>query len=185
MHSVLDQEILRLIGTKSTENRGYTLLMNTFQEQLYHLIYRMTNHHADTDDILQNTFIKVFRGIKNFEGNSKLSTWLFRIATNEALTFLNKKKRVSKHSDLLLQNTISRSINYESLASDQIIEHLQSALNTLPEKQKLIFTMRYYNEMTYQEISDILGTTVGGLKASYHHAVKKIEHHIMNTNIIY
>lgn len=134
----------------------------------------MVENHDDTNDILQNCFIKVYRSIKGFESRSKLYTWLYKIATNETITFLNKRKRKRTESidNVASVNNMTAS---RDIDSNQLLIKLKQAIGLLPEKQKLVFNMRYYDEMTYEQISDVLGTSVGGLKASYHHAVKKIE----------
>lgn len=147
-----------------------------YQEKLYWHIRKMLLSHDDTNDVLQNTFLKAWNGIDNFRGESQISTWLYRIATNETLTFLaNKRIRniqsINDVEDLLLQNL--RSDNYINGNEAQL--KLQRAILTLPEKQRLVFNMKYFDEMKYEEMEAILGTTVGALKASYHHAVKKIE----------
>lgn len=152
------------------------MLMENYQERLYWQIRRMVLDHEDANDVLQNCFVKVYRSIHNFEGKSKLFTWLYRIATNEAITFLNKKNKRQttsmNHESLNLENKLSADPFFDGNRA-QI--KLQEALNTLPEKQKLVFNMRYFDEMSYQDISDVLGTSVGALKASFHHASQKIE----------
>ena len=174
--NISDEQILNLLQNEKNVEQGFRLLMVTYQERLYAHIRRMVNEHEDANDVLQNTFIKVFRNIQKFEGNSKLYTWLYRIATNETITFLNKKKRKTTTSiddeDLDMANRLSADTYFDGEAAQK---SLQRALDVLPEKQKLVFNMRYYDEMSYQAISDILETSVGALKASYHHAVKKIE----------
>lgn len=171
-----DEGILILLKERKTFDSGFRQLVETYQERLYWHIRRMVGTHEDADDVIQNTFIKVYRSIDRFKGGSKLYTWLYRIATNETITFLNKrKKRMSSsihNEDLNLSN---RLIADEYFDGDEIQSQLQKALDTLPEKQRLVFNMRYYDEMPYKEISEVLETSVGALKASYHHAVKKIE----------
>jgi len=153
--------------------QGFRLLMVTYQERLYAHIRRMVNEHEDANDVLQNTFIKVFRSIERFQGNSQLYTWLYRIATNETITFLNKKKKKSTTSidneELNIANRLSADSYFDGESAQR---SLKRALESLPEKQKLVFNMRYYDEMPYQVISEVLETSVGALKASYHHAVK-------------
>lgn len=169
-----DAEILELVADPKHEERGFKHLMLKYQEPLYWHIRRMVKNHEDADDVLQNTFIKVYKSIKGFESKSKIYTWLYKIATNETLTFLNKRNKKRTES---LEGT--ESVNYinatDSVDGDKLILKLNHAISLLPEKQKLVFNMRYYEEMTYDQISEVLGTSVGGLKASYHHAVKKIE----------
>lgn len=172
-----DEEILSLFKSKKTENSGMTLLMNTHRQSLYHHIRRMTESHEDTDDILQNVFVKVYRAIGKFEGNSKLSTWLYRIATNETLTFLKKQKLKVVHEEQN-QKYLNQIKVEDQMGGDEIIALLQKAIGILPEKQRLVFSMRYFDEMNYSEISDVLQVTTGGLKASFHHAVKKIEAYV-------
>ena len=174
-----DHQILHLLQNEKNVEQGFRLLMVTYQERLYAHIRRMVNEHEDANDVLQNTFIKVFRNIEKFEGNSQLYTWLYRIATNETITFLNKKKKKSTTSiddeELDMANRLSADTYFDG---EEAQKSLQRALAVLPEKQKLVFNMRYYDEMSYQAISDVLETSVGALKASYHHAVKKIEQYL-------
>ncbi|MEZ4684735.1 MAG: RNA polymerase sigma factor [Bacteroidia bacterium] len=151
-----------------------------YQERLYYHIRRMLGSHDEADDVLQNTFIRAWRAIDKFRGDSKLHTWLYRIATNEALTAIEKRKRRSFQDLEQISNTSSFSSSQDGSNGDDIQQRLQNAIETLPERQKAVFSMRYFDEMPYQEISDILGVTVGSLKASYHHAVKKIEEQLTN-----
>ena len=159
--------------------QGFKLLMQKYQERLYWHVRRMVYEHDDANDVIQNTFIKVYRSIHKFEGKSKLYTWLYRIATNESITFLNKKNRKSTASldneDYNLENQLKADDYFDG---DEIQQKLNAALSTLPEKQRAVFNLRYYDEMTYAEMSEVLGTSVGALKASYHHAVKKIESYL-------
>lgn len=155
--------------------------MEKYQERLYRHVRRMVTDHEDAHDVLQNTFIKVYRNIGAFKGNSKLYTWLYRIATNESLSFLEKRKRRTAFSldeeDAGLANRLEADPYFDG---DEAQIRLQEALHSLPDKQRIVFNLRYFDEMSYQDISDSLGTSVGALKASYHHAVKKIEHYILN-----
>jgi len=174
--NISDEEILHLLQNDINVEQAFRWLVLKYQERLYGHIRRMVNDHEDANDVVQNTFIKVFKSIKKFKGNSQLYTWLYRIATNETLTFLNKKKRKATTSidddELGMRHKLSAdSYFYEKKAQLK----LQNAIKLLPEKQRLVFNMRYFEEMSYREISGILETSVGGLKASYHHAVKKIE----------
>jgi RNA polymerase sigma-70 factor (ECF subfamily) len=138
--------------------------------------------HDDTDDVLQNTFIKVFQYLKNFKGESKLFSWMFRIATNEALTFLNQKAKMSGITTAALQDKTIDNLKADVFFDGNEIQlKLQKAIAKLPEKQQLVFKMKYFEELKYEEISEILGTSVGALKASYHHAVKKIETFVLTT----
>ena len=159
-----------------TQNVAFQKLLHNYQKPLYNLIRTIVLNHDDTDDVLQNTFVKIFQNLKNFKGNSKLFSWMYRIATNEAITFINNKAKRNGTTSEAMQTKI-----VENLQSDvyfdgtEIQIKLQKAIVLLPEKQQLVFKMKYFEELKYEEISEILGTTVGALKASYHHAVKKIE----------
>jgi len=169
-----------LIQLKSADSnlqkKAFEQIVSFYSEKLYRQIRKMVLSHDDTNDLLQNTLIKAWMNIDLFRGDAKLSTWLYKIAVNESITFLNKQRA---------QNNISLDDNdtylFDKLESDEYFDgdalqmKLQKAILTLPEKQKLVFNMRYYDEMPYEEISEILGTSVGALKASYHHAAKKIE----------
>jgi RNA polymerase sigma-70 factor, ECF subfamily len=174
--SPLDERILQLLANDATSEQGFRLLMQTYRERLYYQIRRMVANHADTDDILQNTFIKVYKGIGNFEGKSKLSTWLYRIAVNETITFCEARNRkatdtLETHSHQLASLTADTDLT----TSDEITAKLDEAIASLPEKQRIVFNLRYFDEMPYEEMSNILDTSVGALKASFHHAVKKVE----------
>jgi RNA polymerase sigma-70 factor (ECF subfamily) len=173
---VSDEEILSLMREPRTQEQGFRLLMQQYQERLYWQIRRMVIEHEDANDVLQNCLVKAFRGIQQFEGKSSLFTWLYRIATNESLTFLSKKKRRPTSSiDDENSNLGNRLHADEYFDGDALQIRLKKALNLLPEKQRIVFNLRYYEEMSYQEMSEILTTSVGALKASFHHAVKKIE----------
>lgn len=153
--------------------------MVDYKRPLYHHIRNIVLDHDDANDVLQNTFIKVFQFLKGFKGESKLFSWMYRIATNEAITFLKQKARKSGISSEALQSkmvdNLHADIHYDG---DEMQLKLQQAVAILPEKQQLVFKMKYFQELKYEEISEILGTSVGALKASYHHAVKKIEAHV-------
>jgi RNA polymerase sigma factor (sigma-70 family) len=152
-----------------------------YQKPLYHHIRNIVLTHDDTDDVLQNTFIKVHQNLKNFKGESKLFSWMYRIATNEALSFLSQKARKSGVSSETLQNQTINNLQADVyFDGEQIQIQLQKAIALLPEKQQLVFKMKYFQELKYEEISEIVGTTVGALKASYHHATKKIESFLVN-----
>jgi RNA polymerase sigma-70 factor (ECF subfamily) len=160
-------------------NGAFHLLVQHYQERLYWHIRHMVKNHDDTDDVLQNTFIKVYKNIANFKQESKLYTWLYRIATNEALTFINKESKKKNMSSLEFQeqaiNNLTSDIYFEG---DEIQIALQKAINTLPEKQQQVFRMKYFEEVTYDELSELLDTSVGALKSSYHIASKKITAYI-------
>lgn len=159
-----------------TQNQAFEILLKNFQKPLYNHIRNIVLNHDDADDVLQNTFVKVFQNLDKFKGECKLFSWMYRIATNEALTFLNKKSKLSGVSSEALQNkTIDNLQSDVYFEGDEIQIKLQRAIAVLPEKQQLVFQMKYFEELKYEEISEILGTSVGALKASYHIAVKKIE----------
>ena len=171
-----DEIILALLQTNLDAERGFRLLMEQHQEKLYWHVRRMVVAHEDTNDVIQNTFIKVYRSISTFKGESKLYTWLFRIATNEAITFLNQKKKKMTTSIDDTEQSMAQQLQADSyFDSDDLELRLQCAIGLLPEKQRIVFNLRYYEEMSYDEMSGVLDTSVGALKASYHHAAKKIE----------
>jgi RNA polymerase sigma-70 factor (ECF subfamily) len=176
---VNDQEILARIRSPFTKELGFRELIETYQKPVYQVIRRMVLIHEDADDLTQNTFIKAYKALDRFEGNSSLFTWLYRIATNESLTFLEKKK---KRFFLPLDDHQEKLESYKdhssSLSGDEIQLKLQKSLLKLPDKQRLVFHLKYEEDLSYEEISKITGTSVGALKASYHHAVKKIEQEI-------
>lgn len=162
-----------------TLDAAFKILMAEFKERLYWHIRKIVLNHDDTDDVLQDTFIKVYRNIGNFKGESKLYSWMYRIATNESITFLTKRSREMK-----IDNEALHSYMVDNLTSDvyfdgdEIQMKLQKAIALLPQKQQLVFNMRYFDEIKYEEMSEILDTSVGALKASYHHATKKIEDYL-------
>ena len=162
-----------------TKESAFRVLVSQYKERLYWHIRKIVISHDDADDVLQNTFIKVFKGIDNFKQESKLYSWMYRIATNESITFINKRAR-ERNIDIteMKQKLVSNLQSDKWFSGNDIELILQEAVATLPEKQQLVFNMKYFNHMKYQQISDILDTSVGGLKASYFHAVKKIELYI-------
>ncbi|UZD23244.1 RNA polymerase sigma factor [Algoriphagus halophytocola] len=171
-----DQEIIQLIHNPQSRDLGFRKLILAYQKRVYHVVRRMVLIHEDADDVTQNVFIKAHKHIGNFQGQSSLFTWLYRIATNESLNFLEKKKKrnffsIEDHQEKLL-NYLDHS---DSMDGDSIQLLLQKILLTLPDKQRLVFHLKYQEELTYEQIAEITGTSVGALKASYHHAVKKIE----------
>ena len=177
--SYSDDELLNLFRDEDTRDSAFELILNKYQEKLYWHIRKMVIVHDDADDVLQNTWMKVWKGLIKFRSNSALYTWLYRIATNECITFLNKKRSIctqaGENMDKMLSNQLESEPGYNG---DEIQTKLQNAIISLPEKQRLVFNMRYYDEMKYEEMSKVLDTSVGALKASYHHAVKKIEKYI-------
>lgn len=163
------------------KEKAFTQLIKKYQEKLYWHIRRMVVTHDDANDVLQNMFIKVWNGLANFREDSQLYTWLYRIATNESLTFLDQQKRKTTERFDDVEPGLSNKIKAESNFDANRLEwKLQLAIQQLPEKQRLVFNLRYYDEMPYVEMSKILDTSEGALKASYHHAVKKIEDYILN-----
>lgn len=176
-----DHKILELCQQPNTSNYGFNLLVRKYQERTYMHIRRLVINHADADDIVQDTFVKVWKNLNNFRSESNLYTWIYRIATNEALTFLKKKKRKYLFTSSDYNSTLAKNLEDDNYYNgDEIQLLLQKALLTLPDKQRLVFNMKYYDELKYEEISGILGTSVGALKASYHIAAKKIEKFIIN-----
>ena len=173
-----DKEIIDQIKNGTDVNRAFRVLIERYQQKLYWHIRRIVIDHDDTDDILQNVFIKAWKGLPNFREDANLYTWLYRIATNESITFINKKK---KENNVDIENESYHLKARESdyvMDGDEIQIKLENALLTLPEKQRTVFHMKYYEEMKYDQISEIVGTSVGALKASYHLAVKKIEKYL-------
>lgn len=177
--SYKEKEVLALLQDKETQKRGFEMVVAEYGEQLYWQIRRMVLSHEDANDLLQNTFIKAWMNLDYFRAESKLSTWLYRIALNECLTFLNKQQ--SRNTVTLddPEASVLQKLESDSFFSgDKVQMLLQQALLTLPEKQRMVFNLKYYQEMKYEEMSEIFGTSVGALKASYHHAVKKIEKYL-------
>lgn len=186
MKQVEDEEILAKFAVEQTRNEAFNLLITKYQEKIYWHIRRLVIDHDDADDLVQEVFIKVWKNLEKFRSDSKLYTWIYRIATNESITFLNKKKQRNQTPLDEVSEELSESLVASSYFSgDRIQMKLQQALLTLPEKQRLIFNMKYYDELKYDEISEILGTSVGALKASFHIAVKKIEVFMLNEDIVF
>jgi RNA polymerase sigma-70 factor (ECF subfamily) len=178
-----DRDLITSLKDESNRDRAFQTLVNTYQERLYWHIRKIVMNHEDADDVLQNTFVKVWRSIGNFREESSLYTWLYRIATNESLTLIHANKRRS----LIPANDASEYL-INNLTSDpyfegtEIQKKLQEAILQLPEKQRIVFNMKYFDEMKYEDMSQILNTSVGALKASFHHATKKVEDFIKNTD---
>ena len=176
-----DSELLVQFRNPATKEAAYTSLIRKYQEKLYWHVRRIVVEHEDANDVLQNTFIRVWNALENFREDSQLYTWLYRIATNECLSFLEQKKRKSSVSLSDDENSLTGSIKADKDFDPSKIEwKLQLAIQQLPEKQRAVFSLRYYDEMPYSEMSKVLDTSEGALKASYHHAVKKIEDFILN-----
>ena len=176
MGTIDEKQIVRLLSAPETQRKGFEIVVRQYSEQLYWQIRRMVLSHEDANDLLQNTFIKAWINIDYFRAEAKLSTWLYRIALNECLTFLNKQRAASTVSlDDPEADALQKLESDPYFSGDKAEMALQKALLALPEKQRMVFNLKYYQEMKYEEMSDIFGTSVGALKASYHHAVKKIE----------
>lgn len=175
MNTLDEESLISRLQQPETRQEAFGQLVNAYSEQLYWQIRRMVLSHDDADDLLQNTFIKAWLGLDTFRGESKLSTWLYRIATNETLTFLNKQQTQNMvpidSSDGMLAERLEGDPYFDG---DDVQMLLQEAMQKLPDKQRLVFQMKYFQEMKYEEMSQVLGTSVGALKASYHLAVKKI-----------
>ena len=185
-----DSEILDLFHNGSSREVAFKLLVEKYQQKIYWHIRRMVIEHENANDVMQNTFIKIWKGLENFRSDSQLFTWMYRIATNECLNYLSHQK---KHETVSFDGTDNEDddslspSNYVKADSvhidpDRLLEKLKNAIETLPDKQKLVFNMRYYDEMPYEQISEILSTSVGALKASYFHAAKKIEKYLLSTD---
>lgn len=174
-----DKELLSRLLNDESKNFGFNLLVKKYQEKMYWHIRKMVIDHDDADDLVQEVFIKVYNNIDKFRADSQLYTWIYRIATNECLTFLNKKRR----RFFLPLGDVEKELNSKldhspHIDGDEIQLRLQKALLKLPDKQRMVFNMKYFDEMKYEDISEITDTSVGALKASYHHAVKKIEEYL-------
>lgn len=176
MNSYSEKEIIALLQDPTRQREAFECIVKEYSEQLYWQIRRLVLSHEDANDILQNTFVKAWSNIEYFRGDAKMSTWLYRIALNECLTFLNKQRATSQLSiddaDMEMLNKLEGDPYFDGDTTQKIF--LQ-AIHTLPEKQQIVFNLKYFKEMKYEEISEIVGTSIGALKASYHHAVKKIE----------
>lgn len=176
-----DMELLRQFRSPETKEKAFTAIIKKYQEKLYWHIRRIVINHEDANDVLQNMFIKVWNGLESFREDSQLYTWLYRIATNECLTFLDQEKRRGAVSfDEMAGGLSNRLVADKHFDANKLEWKLQLAIQKLPEKQRLVFNLRYYDEMPYEEMSKILDTSEGALKASFHHAVKKIEEFILN-----
>ncbi len=171
-----DKDLLLKIQNPETRNYGFNMLVRAYQKRVYWLVRKMVIDHDDADDLTQEVFIKVHKAIDNFREDSQLFTWIYRIATNECLSYLNKKKKrfflpIEDVANLL----VSKLDSSAHITADDIQKRLQKAILTLPDKQRLVFNLKYFEEMPYEEMAAVTKTSVGALKASFHHAVKKIE----------
>lgn len=176
---ISDQALLDEFKVESTRERAFNKIIKKYQEKLYWHVRRMVINHEDANDVLQNTFIKTWNYLDGFRGDSNLYTWMYRIATNETLTFLvkeKKRKSISLSDDET--SPIYKLKAQSGFDANKLEWKLQEAIQSLPEKQRIVFTLRYYDEMPYEQMSQVLDTSTGALKASYHHAVKKVEEYI-------
>ncbi|MDP4131344.1 MAG: sigma-70 family RNA polymerase sigma factor [Bacteroidota bacterium] len=176
-----DTELLALFREPATKEKAFNILVKKYQERLYWHIRRMLVDHDDSNDVMQNVFIRVWNALANFREDAQLYTWLYRIATNECLTFLEKQKKRASVSINDIESGLSNKIRADKDFDASKLEwKLQLAIQQLPDKQRIVFNLRYYDEMPYEEMSRVLETSAGALKASYHHAAKKIEDFILN-----
>jgi RNA polymerase sigma-70 factor (ECF subfamily) len=179
--TISDAELLVEFRNPITKEKAFTSIIKKYQEKLYWHLRRMVVEHEDANDVLQNVLIRVWNGLENFREDSQLYTWLYRVATNECLTFLEQQKKRSSISisneETGLENKIRADQHFDG---NKLEWKLQLAIQQLPDKQKIVFQLRYYDEMPYEKMSRVLETSEGALKASYHHAVKKIEEYIKN-----
>ena len=180
---MIDEKLLvKQLKDPDTQEIAFRTLISNYKERLYWHIRKIVLSHDDTDDVLQNTFIKVFKNINGFKEESKLFSWMYRIATNESITFINKRAKEKNVDISNLQYKMAENLEDDVFFDgDEIQLTLQKAIATLPQKQQLVFNMKYYDDLKFKEISEILNTSVGALKSSYHYAVKKIEKQITST----
>jgi len=178
---ISDTELLEMFRVESTRNHAFHILVNKYQKRIYWQVRCIIIDHDDANDVVQNVFIKVWRNLSNFKEASSLYTWLYRIATNESLTFLKQKRATMFVPFDSVSRSLSRKLEDDAYFSgDAIQKKLQKAILTLPDKQRIVFNMKYFDNIKYEQMSEMLGTSVGALKASYHHAVKKIEVFLKN-----
>lgn len=174
-----DNNLVERLRQPESCRQAFSEVIRLYSKPLYHQIRRLVGSHEDTDDLLQNTFMKAWQNLEYFRGDARLSTWLYKIAVNEALSFLSRERKRRGMSLDDQESTLVNQIEADTdMDGDNATKLLRQAVATLPEKQRLVFNMKYYDDMKYEDISQILGTSVGALKASYHLAVKKIEKYI-------
>jgi RNA polymerase sigma-70 factor (ECF subfamily) len=179
MEPYTDEYLLELFHKSGNPNYAFNLIVKKYQEKIYWHLRRMVIDHEDTNDLVQEVFVKAWKGLENFRAESGLFTWLYRIATNEALSFLKRKKLRYFLPWQDVEHVLANKVDSGAFfTGDEIQKKLQKAIIKLPEKQRLVFNLRYYDEMKYDDMASILDTSVGALKASYHHAVKKIEEYL-------
>ena len=183
MPRYIEEEVVERLRDPDRQRDAFAQIVAAYSEKLYWQIRKMVMSHEDANDLLQNTFLKAWTNLDSFRGDSKLSTWMYKIAVNECITFLNKQRAINNvpldDTDVYLLHTLKAD---EYFDGDEIDEKLQKAILNLPEKQRIVFIMKYKDDMKYEDISEILGTSVGALKASYHHAAKKIEDFLSEKN---
>ncbi len=180
MNNKSDEEILRLIREKRSGEKGFTLLMDKYKEPIYWHIRRLVVSHEDAQDVLQETFINVFRFLQNYNGDSKLYTWIYKIATNECAQLFRSRKALFSSFDEIADTLVDTLYDHGREGEDYILLKFQEAILRLPEKQRLVFNLRYYDELSYDEISRILDSSVGTLKTNYHYAQEKIKEFMIN-----
>jgi len=173
---IAESTLIEQLKNPLTQDQAFRSLMTQYKERLYWHIRKIVISHDDADDVLQNTFVKIYRNINNFKAESKLYSWMYRIATNESITFINKRAKLNHVDVSEMQYQLTENLEADvHFDGDEMQLQLQKAVATLPQKQQLVFNMKYFDDMKYNDMSEILETSVGSLKASYHHAVKKIE----------
>ena len=177
---VEDTEIIELFKLSKSKEKAFEILVKKYQEPLYWTIRRIVISHEDTDDVLQNTFIKIWKGLDKFKNQSKLFTWLYRIAINEALTWINKNNKKIQYDSEINDNLINKLEADVFFDGNEIEKKLQKSILSLPRRQQMVFNMKYYQHLKYDEIAKILDISIGSLKASYHLAVKKIEKYLLS-----
>jgi len=178
MPQYTDQEIIDLCRSSQTRERGFRVLLSQYKERIYWHIRRILYDHEDANDVTQDVFVKVWKSLDSFRGDSKLFSWIYRIATNESINYLRKMQKKKNVPFDQVSQYLESKVQHESLSGDDIERKLHNALVKLPEKQRLVFNMKYFENLKYREIAQILDITEGSLKASYHYAVKKIEENL-------
>ncbi len=174
-----EKDLIKRLCSLNQADKAFAELVETYKEQLYWHIRYILKNHEDTDDVLQNVFIKIYKNIKKFKGNSRLYSWMYRIAKNESLTFLKKRSKMLKINNEEIKNYIVDNLESDVyFEGDEIQLKLHKAINTLPEKQREVFQLRYFEEMKYQDMAELLQTSESALKSNYHHASKKVEQYL-------
>lgn len=176
---ISDSNLISRLRDPDTRHAAFEEMVRTYSPQIYRQIRRMVQYHDDADDVMQETFIKAWQGLDSFRGDAKLSTWLYRIATNESLTFLAKQRNQVSFEDADVARSLESDIYFDGDHAELL---LQQAIAQLPPKQRSVFNLKYFEQMKYEEMSEVMQTSVGALKASYHIAVKKIESYLAQNN---